>query len=366
MGDLTRTEQRNCRFPGRGRPAATSQAGAGRPPEYCDNSAHNRAAAWHARRRLRAEQPGRAAAEVEERPVDAARQRASELHGQVAGMIEHLSQQLQGLLEELRTVSDPEAVEAQIEAVTSQAAEQVATASARASRAEQAHRRAEDERAEADAAAVEASTQSEQLRAGFGEVRNRLAEAETERNRMIAELADVRAAVDAERHEAVARLADVAGKLTVAEALLVEAQGNRDSAVARADAAVAARSEAEERFRSAAERADAEAALAARAEGAAESARRDLAQLDRQRAELHDQVGELRGNLAAMTAQRGAAVHDAEREKAHGDQRVADVRASHEEENRRIRDELAELRGARSTTRDDAHKQGSGANRAEG
>jgi colicin import membrane protein len=133
MSEPTETERRICRFPGCLRPAAAAQAGAGRPPEYCDDSAHNRTAAWHARRRLRAEQSGHTAG-VEQRPVDAARQRASELHGQVAGMMEHLGQQLQRLVEELRTVADPEAAELQIEAV--------AIAAARASRAEQAQRRA--------------------------------------------------------------------------------------------------------------------------------------------------------------------------------------------------------------------------------
>jgi colicin import membrane protein len=132
MSEPTETEWRICRFPGCQRPAAASQAGAGRPPEYCDDSGHNRTAAWHARRRLRTQQSGHAA-EAEQRPVDAARQRASVLHGQVAGMVEHLGQQLQALVEELRTVADPEAAELQIEAVTSQAAEQVATAAARAS-----------------------------------------------------------------------------------------------------------------------------------------------------------------------------------------------------------------------------------------
>ena len=43
-------------------------------------------------------------------------------------MIEHLTQQLQALIEELRTAADPEAAELQVEAVTSQAAEQVAAA----------------------------------------------------------------------------------------------------------------------------------------------------------------------------------------------------------------------------------------------
>lgn len=79
-------------------------------------------------------------------PVDAARQRASEITGQVAGMMEHLGGQLTSLLEELRTVSDPEAVEAQIESMTTEAADRVAAANARASRAEQAQRRAEAER----------------------------------------------------------------------------------------------------------------------------------------------------------------------------------------------------------------------------
>ena len=134
MRDATETERRICRFPACRRTAADSQSGTGRPPEYCDDSAHNRTAAWHARRRLRTEQSGHAAG-MEQRPIDAARQRASELHGQVAGMIEHLNQQLKVLLEELRTVADPEAAELQIDAVTSEAAEQVATAAAHASRA---------------------------------------------------------------------------------------------------------------------------------------------------------------------------------------------------------------------------------------
>lgn len=52
-----------------------------------------------------------------------ARQRASEITGQVTGMIELLGQQLTVLVEELRTVRDPEAAEAQIESVTSEATE---------------------------------------------------------------------------------------------------------------------------------------------------------------------------------------------------------------------------------------------------
>jgi colicin import membrane protein len=364
MSDATETERRICRFPGCHRPAADSQSGAGRPPEYCDDSLHNRTAAWHARRRLRMEQSGHAAG-IEQRPVDAARQRASELHGQVAGMIEHLSQQLQGLLEELRTVADPETAELQIEAVTSQAAEQVATAVARASRAEQAQRRAETERTEADAAAEEASALCEQLRTRLQEARQQLTEAETERDRVEAELADALAAVDAERKQSAARSADVAEKLTVAEARLVEAHRDRDAAIRRAEAAKVAQSEAEERSRNAVDRVDAESARAARAEDAVDSVRRGLAQADQQVAELRNEVSDLRGTLAAITAQRDAAVHDAEREKTHGHERVDDLRARHEEENRRLREELAELRGELNTARDEALVQRSRADRAE-
>ena len=297
--------------------------------------------------------------------MDAARQRASELHGQVAGMVEHLGQQLQGLLEELRTVADPEAAELQIEAVASQAAEQVATAEARASRAEQAQRRAEAERAEADAAAEEAAALSEQLRAGLDESGQRLAEANAERDRVIAELADARASVEAEREQSSARLVDLAEQLTVTEARMVEAHADRDAATQRAEAALVAQSEAEERSRNAVERIDAESARSVRAEDAVKSLRRDLVQAERRATDLLEEVGDLRGKLATMTAQRDAAVHDAERERAHGQQRVDDLRARHEEENRRLREVFVELRGELNAVREEASVQRSRADRAE-
>jgi len=364
MSESTETERRTCRFPGCRRPAATSHAGAGRPPEYCDDSAHNRTAAWHARRRLRAGQSGHAPG-VESQPVDAARQRAGELHGQVAGMVEHLSQQLQGLLEELRTVADPEAAELQIEAAASQAAEQVATAEARASRAEQAQRRAEAERAEADAVAEEASALSEQLRAGLDESGHRLAEAHRERDRVIDELADARAAVEAERAQFSERLVDLTETLTVTDARLVEAHADRDAATQRAEAALVAQSEAEERSRIAVERTEAESKRAARAEDAVESLRRDLAQAGRRATDLREEVGDLREKLAATTAELDAAVHGAEREKAHGEQRVDDLRTRHEEEHRRLQAESGELRGELDAAREEATLQRSRADRAE-
>ena len=75
-------------------------------------------------------------AQDEKRPVDAARQRAGQLRGQIAGMAEHLGQQLVALIEKLRIVADPDAAWAQMESVTTEAATQAATAIARTSRAE--------------------------------------------------------------------------------------------------------------------------------------------------------------------------------------------------------------------------------------
>jgi colicin import membrane protein len=182
---------------------------------------------------------------------------------------------------------------------------------------------------------------------------------------MIAELADVHAAVDVERQEFAVRLTSVEEKLIVTEARLLEAHGDRDAAIRRAQAALVAQSGAEERSRNAVERADAESARAQRAEDSAESARGDLSQADRQGRELRDQVSELCAKLATMTAQRDAAVHDAEREKDHGDQRVDDLRARHEAENRLLREELAELRLELSTAHEEARVQRSRADRAE-
>ena len=80
-------------------------------------------------------------------------------------------------------------------------------------------------------------------------------------------------------------------------------------------------------------------------------------QAERRATDLREEVGDLRGKLATITAQRDAALHDVEREKAHGQQRVDDLRARHEEENRLPREELVELRGELNRARDEASVQ---------
>ena len=307
---MQQVDQRTCRFPGCERPAVPSD-GTGRPPEYCDDPLHTRAAAWRERQKL-----SHGPLPVEARPVDAARQRASMITGQVTGMIEHLGQQLEVLVAELRTVGDPEAVEAQLEAVSSEAAEQVAGAKARATRAEQAQRRAEAEKAEADAAATEATTNLEQITALLEQARLDLAEANQARDELIDELATLRAAAAAEQAHAEEVMAQLRSELEAVQADLHATVLQRDAALARAD-----------------ESERAQALAVSRADTAVAEAE-----------QLRAVVGELRGSLAVVHAERDAARAEAERERSYADQRVADVQAAFETQLSQRQAELVQAR----------------------
>ncbi len=156
-------EKRTCRFPGCSAKADQGEPGAGRPPEYCKDPAHNRGAAWRARKLERADLTGQPVPDDMGRPVAMARARAGEYVEQVTGLTEQLSRTLTAVVEELRTLGDPDAAAAQIEAVTAEAEERTAGAASRAARAEQDRREAEQDRREADAAAEEAAAEVEQL-----------------------------------------------------------------------------------------------------------------------------------------------------------------------------------------------------------
>lgn len=357
MSDVVQqTEQRRCRFPGCERPAVAAEAGTGRPPEYCDDEGHNRAAAWRARRRLSAA-PARSV-EDEKRPVDAARQRASEIRGQVAGMVEHLGVQLNALVEELRTVADPDAAEAQIESVTSEAAEQVASASARASRAEKAQRQAEAERVEADAAAVEASELAEQQQTTLTELGERLDLQGQALDQVTVKLAETQAAGETRDRQAQAELAERREQLASTQVRLTETEQARADATLRAEASAAARAEADERARGAVARADEEADRAKRAEADLAQVREQLDQLRTEGEGLREEISALRGTVATVTVERDASRADAEREREHGAQRVADLRTSQDQQLEQIRTELIEAR-------QDAREQRSRADTAE-
>lgn len=332
------TETRVCRFPGCERSAAPSEAGTGRPPEYCEDPQHHRAAAWRARQRLSAAGDG----DVDEmRPVDEARQRASAITGQVAGMIEHLGEQLTSLIGELRTVSDPEAVEAQLESVSTEAAEQVAAANARATRAEQAQRRAEAEREEADAAAEEATGRSEGLAVEIEQLRAEVTTAGETRARLDEELEAARQA----QRRAEAESAQLAESLEQAVEDSRRMEGERDEAVAQAKSAEAARAAAEERAGAAEHRVEVEAERVVRAEAGAAEVREQLDTALADAQHVREETSSLREAIATRTAERDSARGEAERERAHGEQRVADLRATYDRQVEQLREELAQARG---------------------
>src|SRR5882757_5051861 len=124
---------RVCGFPGCDEPAAAPSAATGRPPEYCANPAHTALEAWREKRRR--EQRGEPESEDMGRPVSMAAARGGALRDELLRTAETLSSQLDRVVGELRTLSDPDAAAAQIETVTTETARQVAEAEARASRA---------------------------------------------------------------------------------------------------------------------------------------------------------------------------------------------------------------------------------------
>ena len=352
---LGQTDQRTCRFPGCVRVVVPAEGVTGRPPEYCDDPGHTRAATWRARRRLTQETTGRPVVE-EDRPVDAARQRASEIRGQVAGMGEHLVAQLHALVDELRTLADPDAAEAQIEAVKTDAAERVTAASARASRAEQAQRKAEAERAEADDAAVEASALAEQLELTLLEVREQVSARDVALESLADELAQAQAWAEAQRLQAEDDLAQLRREVAATRERLEAAEQDPDAAAGRAEFASSARAEAEERARGAVAAATTADERAQRAEIETATVREQLDLARSAAAVLQDAIGVARGELATAVAERDGARAEAERERAHGDQRVADLGASHEQQLGGLRQELTQVRGEASEQRSRADR----------
>jgi colicin import membrane protein len=343
------TDVRSCGFPGCVEPVDATP-GVGRPAGYCTNPAHNRAAAWRARRdESRLDESGRVGRTVEEdkRPVDAARQRASVLQAQVAGMVEHLQQQLVVLVDELRTVADPGVAETQIETVTAEAAEQVASAIARANRAETATRTAVAERTEADAAAEESTVLVDELQATVTALEQRAADLEGElvtagenNTRTEAEITALSAQVaflNGENATAAVQLTETQELLTTATVATDDALTSARNAIAQADAATAR-----------AERAETETArtrdLLEQARGERESARAETLVLT--------------GRLATVASERDSAAAEAVRERSYAEQRVTDMRNTLEQQ-------LAQLRTDLDQSRTSEREQRTRADRAE-
>jgi len=324
------TDVRTCRFPGCAEPVDAAPA-VGRPPGYCTDPAHNRAAAWRARRAEVGQ--GQSPADDDSLPVDAARQRASMLNAQVAGMVELFQEQLALLVGELHTIADPDAAEAQIEAVKADAAEQVASAAARANRAETAMREAEADRAEADAAATDSAVQVDDLRTALEDLEQRAAT--LEKDLVIATEDAVRAAT--EIATLTGQVAALGTENTAMTAQLVDARETLTTTAAAKDEAVSA-------ARDAAVRASSSTARAERADSEAASTRDQLDQARTERESARSEALVLTGHLATAVSERDSAVVEAARERSYAEQRVTDVGAVYEQQIALLRAELEQSR----------------------
>jgi colicin import membrane protein len=338
----TANDVRVCRFPDCDRPAAAGESGSGRPPEYCDDPAHNRAAAWRARQAQRSagagglgsRGDGRDGGRVEGRPVDAARARASDIRAQVSGMIEHLEGQLRVLVEELATVGDLDAAEAQAESVASDAAEKVASAVARATRAEQAQRLAEADRVDADLITAETIERIQLLESELVEAQTAAGAAETARLQLVEELASVVAASETDRESNRSTVALLETELSTVRGSLTEVQRDQEATATRlatmTATAVTAESRATTAIATAAATVVAVTERAERAEAQLQTGRESVDTLRKELSVEHDRVGAATSQVAVLILERDNAVAAMLREREYADQRVTDLRRTFE------------------------------------
>jgi len=155
------------------------------------------------------------------RPVSMAAARGGALRDELLRTAETLSSQLDRVVGELRTLSDPDAAAAQIETVTTETARQVAEAEARASRATAAERTARAASAEANAAASDLDGQLAAAREEIEPQAGLLAAATTR----VDELGEQLATTETARATATTQVAELTGQLTAVT-------GERDTATA--------------------------------------------------------------------------------------------------------------------------------------
>lgn len=328
-----------CQFPG-GCANSMEYAGSGRRPKYCyqvvGGVMHDRV---NAKRIADGGVPARRRGEIDDalaRPIARAGQSVTD---QVAVLIARLDHSSSELRDALDTLADPEAVAAEIAAAQRVARAEVDAAQAVA---DEARAQARAARAAAEAARRSAAASDDEAATAVAErdaAEYARAEAVTAREAAEAQLAEARAELEqqiadltAERDTARAETERVTTELT---AQLAGVRAELQTAIAERDTA-------------AAERDTTAADLAA--------TRRDLDRAETDRARLADEINDLREQAAEYRAARAAAesslaalreqlVHDVDRERAYGEQRLADVETRYTAQIADLRTELARAQG---------------------
>lgn len=327
-------------------PAGGDPQGRGRPSSYCDDPAHNAAAAWRARQRLKAEtgSGGAAVGEDFDRPVTMARETASVLLEQARRLVGEQHDKFERLAEQLAVLADPDAAAAQLDAVTADSEQRLAEAHASWTRTDQERREALVQRDEANAAAEEAATTLDERDTQLAEAHEQAAQqraraetAETERDRLAEHTEELTGQL-ADRDRQLAETANANEELAAArDELTTERDAAREQATqqqARAEAAEAERDRHEHEAEQQRTRTSAAEHERDRLAGQLETSTTELADARDQARTIQEHEANTRAELAGVRAELVAARRATEV----AEHNLADWRAHYETQ-------LAEARG---------------------
>jgi colicin import membrane protein len=300
-------QQTTCRYPGCPRPAAERAGTVGSMPGYCYEAdapglpVHKPDTAYRARQREAAERAGRPA-EISDRPVSSARLSAASVRDEVVSALDAAMVRAGHLIEELRTVADPEAAAVEMATASADAERRVAEAHHETAQAEAARAAALAERDQQALAADELARQAE-----LAEEAREAASADADVARRHGTEAVARAeAAEAEQAAVTAAAAEqVAQAQTEVERVRADAAGAIAAEQARADGEIAAAQQrADEAI--AGIRTEAEARVQAE-QRAAQAARERAGQLEQAlkdaQTQHEERVRELREHLEVLGSQ---------------------------------------------------------------
>ncbi|WP_226367329.1 hypothetical protein [Pseudonocardia sp. ICBG162] len=331
-----------CQFPG-GCANSMEYVGSGRRPKYCYQAVggvmHDRV---NAKRIADGGTPARRRGEPDDalaRPIARAGQTVTD---QVAALISRLEEGGTELRDALGTLADPEAVAAEIAAARRAARAEVDQAQAATDEARAQARAARDTAEVARRSAAVSDDEAADATAARDAAELARAEAVTAREAAQAQLAATRAELEqqiadltAERDAARVETERVTTELT---AQLAEVRAELDTALVERNAAAAERD-----------------TITADLTTELTMTRRDLDRAETDRARLTDELHETREQAAEYRAARAAAessltalrtqlVHDVDRERAYGEQRLTDAETRHGAQVADLRTELARAR----------------------
>lgn len=304
---MSQNQLTTCTYPGCGRSRVPAPSGGGRPSTYCDDSGHNAATAFRARRTVGAEADEATGLRSASLAGMRLRSVAEQVRDELAGHRDRLEQLIEAALVSFEEAGDPAGVEAELASMRAEMLRTVGDSDAALAAERRDRAAAEDRAAQAERLRDTAEAETTAAHGAAEEARVDAAQAK----QAAAEHQGVAAAAVASQ-EAATRARQIAEE-QAQQATTQQARAERDAAEAAEAAAraEAARDQAEERSaqsradaQAALERAEAAAAAAEREAGAASEARHraDVAEqrvrdIDQMRAVADERAADYRGQL---------------------------------------------------------------------